>query len=80
MEMSFPEDYPMAPPFVRVIRPKFRFLTGHVTIGGSICMQVLTKSGWSPGNDIEVSWIFLIVGSSLNHQLYIFYIYFIIQM
>jgi len=32
MEMKFPEDYPMAPPFVRVIRPTFKFLTGtHMT-------------------------------------------------
>ena len=27
---------------------------GHVTIGGSICMEMLTKSGWRPTNDIEV--------------------------
>lgn len=53
MEMRFPEDYPMAPPFVRVIRPTFKFLTGHVTIGGSICMELLTRSGWKPTNDIE---------------------------
>ncbi|XP_076437807.1 uncharacterized protein LOC143276986 [Babylonia areolata] len=53
MEMQFPPDYPVSPPFLRVIRPRFRFLTGHVTIGGSICMQMLTKSGWQPTNDIE---------------------------
>ncbi|KAK2193036.1 hypothetical protein NP493_18g08012 [Ridgeia piscesae] len=53
MEMKFPEDYPMAPPFVRVIRPTFKFLTGHVTIGGSICMELLTRTGWKPTNDIE---------------------------
>ncbi|KAL3860041.1 hypothetical protein ACJMK2_010223 [Sinanodonta woodiana] len=53
MEMQFPGDYPMSPPFVRVIRPRFKFLTGHVTIGGSICMEMLTKSGWRPINDIE---------------------------
>ncbi|XP_077983231.1 ubiquitin-conjugating enzyme E2 Q1-like [Glandiceps talaboti] len=53
LEMKFPKDYPMAPPFVRVIRPRFRFLTGHITVGGSICMQLLTKSGWRPSNDIE---------------------------
>jgi len=78
--MKFPKDYPMNPPFVRVIRPRFKFLTGsysnmlvlsilytlacayknlsastgHITIGGSICMQMLTRSGWSPSNDIEV--------------------------
>jgi len=55
LEMTFPNEYPMKPPFVRVVRPRFKFLTGHITIGGSICMQVLTTSGWSPSNDIEVT-------------------------
>ncbi|XP_065827559.1 ubiquitin-conjugating enzyme E2 Q1-like [Oscarella lobularis] len=53
MEMKFPKDYPMSPPFVRVIRPRFKFLTGHVTIGGSVCMELLTRSGWRPTVDIE---------------------------
>lgn len=53
MEMQFPSDYPMSPPFVRVVYPRFQFLTGHITIGGSICMELLTKSGWRPTNDIE---------------------------
>ncbi|XP_048749146.1 ubiquitin-conjugating enzyme E2 Q1-like isoform X2 [Ostrea edulis] len=53
LEMMFPGDYPMSPPFVRVTTPRFKFLTGHVTIGGSICMEMLTKSGWTPTNDIE---------------------------
>lgn len=53
MEMKFPKEYPMFPPFVRVLRPRFKFLTGHVTIGGSICMEMLTRSGWTPSNDIE---------------------------
>ncbi len=30
MEMEFPPEYPMAPPFVRVVRPRFRFLTGEI--------------------------------------------------
>eukprot|EP00741_Cyanophora_paradoxa_P019623 tig00021135_g18942.t1 len=53
LEVKFPSDYPFAPPFVRVVKPRFQFHTGHVTVGGSICMELLTKSGWSPGNDIE---------------------------
>jgi len=53
LEMKFPNDYPFSPPFIRVVRPRFKFHTGHVTIGGSICMELLTRSGWSPGNDIE---------------------------
>eukprot|EP01123_Difflugia_compressa_P012163 TRINITY_DN510_c0_g1_i1.p1 TRINITY_DN510_c0_g1~~TRINITY_DN510_c0_g1_i1.p1 ORF type:complete len:414 (+),score=105.93 TRINITY_DN510_c0_g1_i1:1315-2556(+) len=53
LEMRFSESYPFKPPFVRVVRPRFQFLTGHVTIGGSICMELLTNSGWRSTNDIE---------------------------
>jgi len=53
LELRFTKDYPFAPPFVRVIRPRFAFRTGHVTIGGSICMELLTNSGWNSTNDIE---------------------------
>ncbi|GFO49303.1 ubiquitin-conjugating enzyme e2 25-like [Plakobranchus ocellatus] len=53
LEMQFPPNYPFAPPFIRVLKPRFKFLTGHVTVGGSICMQMLTNSGWQPTNDIE---------------------------
>lgn len=53
LEMRFSKDYPHVPPFVRVLKPRFAFRTGHVTIGGSICMELLTKSGWSSINDIE---------------------------
>jgi ubiquitin-conjugating enzyme E2 Q len=46
MEMRFGPDYPMSPPFVRVIRPRFLGFQvgggGHVTAGGSICMEVST--------------------------------------
>ena len=28
LEVSFPEAYPMAPPFLRVTKPRFQFLTG----------------------------------------------------
>ena len=47
LEMRFSKDYPHVPPFVRVVKPRFAFRTGHVTIGGSICMELLTTSGWS---------------------------------
>jgi len=53
LELRFSKDYPFAPPFVRVVRPRFAFRTGHVTIGGSICMELLTNSGWNSTNDIE---------------------------
>jgi len=53
LEMRFSEHYPYRPPFVRVVRPRFKFHTGHVTVGGSICMELLTNSGWKSTNDIE---------------------------
>uniref|UniRef100_A0A0B6ZXI8 UBC core domain-containing protein n=2 Tax=Arion vulgaris TaxID=1028688 RepID=A0A0B6ZXI8_9EUPU len=53
LHMRCPPDYPFSPPFIRVVKPRFQYLTGHVTVGGSICMQMLTKSGWRPTNDIE---------------------------
>eukprot|EP00727_Mastigamoeba_balamuthi_P001146 m51a1_g11028 putative multidrug resistance-associated protein 5-like (1011) ;mRNA; f:416046-422054 len=53
MLFKFPSDYPFSPPFCRVIRPRFQFRTGHVTVGGSICMELLTRKGWSPENTVE---------------------------
>lgn len=80
IELRFGESYPMSPPFVRVIRPKFLpFMQGggkwksraaiaivtmtgsanmlcsggHVTIGGAICMELLTNNGWNPTMSIE---------------------------
>lgn len=53
LEMRFPAGYPWAPPFIFVKRPRFQFHTGHVTIGGSICMEMLTTAGWTPANAIE---------------------------
>jgi len=53
LEMKFPEGYPFKPPFLRVISPRFAFHTGRVTVGGSICFELLTGSGWKPINDLE---------------------------
>lgn len=52
LEMSFPEQYPFEPPFVRVVRPRFRRQTGFV-MNGALCMELLTTDGWNPINDIE---------------------------
>lgn len=57
MEIRFGQDYPISPPFVRVIRPRFLgFMNGgggHVTAGGALCMELLTNSGWSAVSSIE---------------------------
>ena len=48
MHLRFPQDYPRAPPFVRVVSPRFAFHTGHVTVGGSLCTPILAMEGWDP--------------------------------
>ncbi|CAI5999775.1 unnamed protein product [Closterium sp. NIES-64] len=53
LEIRFPGGFPFDPPFVRVVSPRFAFHTGHVTVGGSICMELLTQSGWSPAYSLE---------------------------
>jgi ubiquitin-protein ligase len=53
MLMAFPKEYPFRPPFIRVVRPRFVFRTGRVTVGGSICTQLLTDEGWNPIYDVE---------------------------
>ena len=52
MEASFPASYPDQPFAVRVITPRCVWYTGHVTAGGSICIEALTQTGspnaWRP--------------------------------
>lgn len=49
LELEF-TGYPFMPPFVRVKHPRFKAISGHVTIGGSICTEILTNGGWTPQN------------------------------
>lgn len=53
LEIEFTEKYPIEPPMVRVLKPSFVPITGHVTDGGSICYELLTNQGWSPAINME---------------------------
>lgn len=53
IEITFKENYPIAPPFIRVVYPHFKFHSGHITVGGSLCMEMLTNQGWSPTFNVE---------------------------
>ncbi|KAI1637314.1 hypothetical protein F4809DRAFT_650008 [Biscogniauxia mediterranea] len=57
LEVRFLREFPMSPPFVRVVRPRFLpFMDGgggHVTAGGAMCMELLTATGWTPANSME---------------------------
>eukprot|EP01116_Phalansterium_solitarium_P012441 TRINITY_DN2870_c0_g1_i1.p1 TRINITY_DN2870_c0_g1~~TRINITY_DN2870_c0_g1_i1.p1 ORF type:complete len:247 (+),score=60.77 TRINITY_DN2870_c0_g1_i1:159-899(+) len=52
MEFLFPPNYPQSPPFLRVVHPRFHQWTGHITVGGSVCVKDLTQSGWSSQNEL----------------------------
>lgn len=57
MEVNFNSRFPLAPPFIRVITPRFLDFAhgggGNITAGGAICMELLTESGWTPANSME---------------------------
>ncbi|CAK1357178.1 unnamed protein product [Cercospora beticola] len=51
LEIRFNKDFPFTPPYVRVIRPHFKTFAqgggGHIVMGGAMCMEMLTNTGWS---------------------------------
>lgn len=49
--LTFQESYPFEPPFVRVVHPVIS--GGYVLVGGAICMELLTKQGWSSAYTVE---------------------------
>lgn len=50
LNFKFKESYPFEAPFVRVVSPVIE--RGHVTIGGAICMELLSV-GWSSVYTVE---------------------------
>lgn len=48
---TFKENFPFEPPFVRICYPVIS--GGFVLSGGAICMELLTKQGWSSAYCIE---------------------------
>ncbi|XP_072937834.1 ubiquitin-conjugating enzyme E2 Q2 isoform X2 [Epargyreus clarus] len=51
LNILFKETYPFEPPFVRVVYPIIS--GGYVLVGGAICMELLTKQGWSSAYTVE---------------------------
>ncbi|XP_024943334.1 ubiquitin-conjugating enzyme E2Q-like protein 1 isoform X2 [Cephus cinctus] len=51
LHVIFPENFPFAPPFMRVISPRIE--KGFVMEGGAICMELLTPRGWASAYTIE---------------------------
>ncbi|XP_068595001.1 ubiquitin-conjugating enzyme E2 Q2-like isoform X4 [Brachionichthys hirsutus] len=51
LNFSYKDNFPFDPPFVRVVSPVLS--GGYVLVGGALCMELLTKQGWSSAYSIE---------------------------
>lgn len=51
LHIHFDHSFPFTPPFIRVVSPVIK--GGYVLSGGAICMELLTKEGWSSAYSIE---------------------------
>lgn len=68
LEVKFGPQHPHSPPFVRIIKPRFmQWINGgggHVTAGGSICIEMLTMKGWK--KDYTLEQVLLVVHQALS--------------
>lgn len=53
LEALFTSEYPFMAPFIRVVRPRFKRGTGHITEAGAICLESLTTTGWTSASSLE---------------------------
>ncbi|EDW77907.1 uncharacterized protein Dwil_GK24734 [Drosophila willistoni] len=51
LHLSFPNNFPFSPPFMRVVEPLIE--KGYVMEGGAICMELLTPRGWASAYTVE---------------------------
>nr|XP_027199087.1 ubiquitin-conjugating enzyme E2 25-like [Dermatophagoides pteronyssinus] len=51
LHVIFPDSYPFEPPFIRVVTPYIE--RGFVMEGGAICLELLTKTGWTSAYTME---------------------------
>lgn len=70
VHLIFPENFPFAPPFMRVVEPRIE--KGFVMEGGAICMELLTPRGlWTFCliNDDSLFSIFVLrLGIGIHHR------------
>ncbi len=67
LEVLFSPQYPHHPPFIRIVKPRFQPQTGHITSGGSICMDILCPQHWRPTLSIENLLLQIVVTISEGH-------------
>jgi len=59
-------SWPTDPPLLRVVKPRMKLYTGHVTAGGSICSEMLVNTGGSNGWNPRLSMEAIIETIKLN--------------
>jgi len=68
LQVKFGPQHPHTPPFVRIIKPRFvQWMNGgggHVTAGGSICVEMLTMKGWK--KDYTMDEVLTVVHAALS--------------
>lgn len=62
LNIIFNDRFPFEPPFVRVVYPIITY-GSFVLSGGAICMELLTKQGWSSAYTIEA--LIMQIGATL---------------
>ncbi|XP_078668784.1 ubiquitin-conjugating enzyme E2 Q1-like isoform X6 [Branchiostoma floridae x Branchiostoma belcheri] len=72
LNMTFKENFPFDPPFVRVIAPIIN--GGYVLGGGAICMELLTKQGWSSAYTIEA--VIMQISATHLHRLALMFLWY----
>jgi ubiquitin-conjugating enzyme E2 Q len=53
LEMIFPQNYPLDPPFVRIIEPHIKKANDYIFENGVLCIELLSQKFWSPVISIE---------------------------
>ena len=53
LEVTFPPNYPLSPPFVRIVAPHFANCTEYILDGGSLCIDLFSPARWAQGVCME---------------------------
>jgi len=53
LQFTFPENYPMKPPFISILSPRILCETGQITSEGALALSCLTPKNWLPVTNVN---------------------------